>query len=338
MKLLFLHSLEMKVEDNRTRQAQASIGESKGRLVAGWQETKEDGRLSNETWFEGNAWEDMMIVFRENLLAKQHGGFKPVFDIGVLSEAGSFDSKSAQTQLLHYYSENNTNEELFEQLRQWRLKEANLEGKSPFLVATNRLLRMISAFIPQSEEELLQLPGLGASKAAMYGAELLKITQKFERATGFPLHWVQEQVNPAQFLAWQQQEKERKRQAERNKRDIKLKLLEAISRGDNLEEVREQLQLQRRDLMIWLEELDREGYDLELYIERGLQNVPQDQLNIAWAAFELQGDRYLKPILRTLYKQEELDGKDIDTIYEWLRLLRMKYRRSQQNKEAAAVI
>lgn len=336
MKLLFLHSLEKKVEEDRIRYAQASIGESQGRWVAGWQETKEDGRLSNETWFEGNVWEEMMVSFREQLLVKQSGGFKPIFDMGWLAETGSFDSKSAKIQLLHYYSETNTNDELYEELRQWRLKQANVEGRSPFLVATNRLLRMICTFLPQTEEELIQLPGLGTNKAALYGAELLQYTQKVERTTSFPLHWVQEQVDPVQFGAWQQQEKERKRQAEHNKRETKRKLLEAITSGESLEEVREQLQLQRRDLMIWIEELDREGYDLEQYIEKGLQNVPQEEQNIAWAAFELQGDRYLKPILQTLYKQEELEGKDMDQIYEWLRLLRMKYRRIQMNKEAVA--
>ncbi|ULL14200.1 aldolase [Paenibacillus sp. H1-7] len=338
MKVLFLHSLEKKVGEDRTRQAQASIGENKGQWVAGWQETKEDGRLSHETWFEGAAWDEMIVAFRENLLAKQLGGFLPIFDMGWLAEGGSFDTKTAKLQLLQYYSENNPNEAMYEELRQWRLKQASAEGKSPFLVATNRLLRMISTFLPQSEEELLQLPGFGSNKVALYGAELLRYTQSVERSTSFPLGWVQDQIDPVQFYAWQQQEKERKRQAEQNKREVKLKLLEAITGGDSLEQLREQLQLQRRDLMIWLEELDREGYDLESYIEKGLQQVPSEELSLAWTAFELKGDRYLKPILQTLYNQDELEGKDIDHVYEWLRLLRMKFRRHQMNKEAAAAV
>jgi hypothetical protein len=246
------------------------------------------------------------------------------------------DSRSAQIQLLHYYSELHENEELYEQLRQWRLKCASLESKSPFLVATNRLLRMICAFLPQTLEELQQLPGLGANKIAAYGSELLEFTQQHERGTAFPLTWVEAEIDPAKFNAWLQQEKDRRQKAEQNKKELKRKLLEAIARGDSLDVLREQTQLQRRDLLLRIEELDRDGYDLEPYIESALQAVPAEEQELAWAAFELQGDRYLKPVLQSIYKQDELDGKEVDRIYEWLRLLRIKFRRANAVRQAEA--
>ncbi|MCS7462745.1 HRDC domain-containing protein [Paenibacillus doosanensis] len=336
MNLLFLNSMEKQVGDDRTRGAQASIGESHGKWIAGWQETKEDGRLTHETWFEGTSWEELIAAFRERMLVKRHEGFKPVLDPALLLERVSLDSRSARIQLLQFYSEQHTSEELYEALRQWRLKQAGKEGKSPFLVATNRLLRMICAFLPHTEEELSQIPGFGANKAALYGAELLKFTRQYERTTSFPLDWVEDSVNLLQFQAWQQQEKQRKQQLEQTKRETKRRLLEAVTRGDSLEQLREELQLQPRDLMIWLEELDREGYDLEAYIELELKRVPEEELSLAWEAFELRGDKYLKPILQSLYKQEELDGKEVDRIYEWLRLLRMKFRKAQASQEQAS--
>ncbi|OXM86640.1 HRDC domain-containing protein [Paenibacillus rigui] len=338
MQMLFLNSLEKKVGEDRVRSAQVSIGEDQGRWFVAWQETKEDGTLHHEDWYEGTGWEEMMTVFREQMMSKQSGGFQPMLDVVMLPELASLDSRSAQVQLLHYYSEFHSNEALYEELRQWRLKQANKEGRAPYLVATNRLLRLICTFLPQTVDELRQLPGLGANKATLYGEELIGFTQMYTQSQPFPLHWVEAEINPVQFNAWLQHEKERKRQVEQSKQEQKRKLLEAITRGDGLEDLREQTQLQRRELMLLMEELDREGYDLEPYIVTLLQDVPTEEQEIAWAAFELQGDRYLKPILQTLYKdQEEMDYETRDRIYEWLRLLRMKFRRAQGISRAEAV-
>ncbi|WP_028551135.1 HRDC domain-containing protein [Paenibacillus sp. UNC451MF] len=336
MKLLFLNSMEKQVGEGRARSAQVSVGESKGRWFSGWQETKEDGKLVQETWYEGTSWDELQASIRRHLIMKQHDGFKPMLRAGLFAEAAPVSSKSEYAQLLHYYSEENSDEKLYEELRQWRLKQASKEGKSPFLVATNRLLRMICAYLPQTPEELNQLPGFGPNKAAMYGAELIQFTQNCTRTTSFPLDWVEAQVNLVEFHEWKQREKERRDQAEQNKRELKSKLLEAISRGDSLELIQDETKLQRRDLAMWIEELDREGYDLDSYIEAVLQGVPDEELQLAWDAFELQGDRFLKPVLQTLYKQDELDTKQIDTIYEWLRLLRIKFRRIQNSKTTAA--
>ncbi|MFD0677825.1 MULTISPECIES: HRDC domain-containing protein [unclassified Paenibacillus] len=334
--MMFLNSLEMKVGDDQVRSAQVSISENQGNWFVDWKEMDGNVLLLQESWYEGISLEEMLTVFRTHIFTKQCQGFTPIFDGRVQSDAVNLESRAAQAQLLHYYSEIHVNDELYEQLRQWRLKQSSLEGKSPFLVATNRLLRMICTFLPHSLEELRQLPGLGASKIAAYGNDLLEYTQKHERGTEFPLHWVEAEVDPAKFNAWLQHEKDRKLKAEQNKRDTKRKLLEAITRGDSLDALREQTQLQRRDLLLWIEELDREGYDLEPYIERMLLDVSAEEQELAWAAFELQGDRYLKPVLQALYKQEELEAKEVDRIYEWLRVLRMKFRRVNTVRQAEA--
>lgn len=338
MKLLFLNSMEKQVGEGRARNAQVSVGESKGRWFAGWQETKEDGKLVQETWYEGTSWDELQSLIRKQLIMKQQDGFRPMLSSGLFAEVVPLSSKSEYAHLLHYYSEEHSNEKLYEELRQWRLKQASKEGKSPFLIATNRLLRMICAYLPQTPEELIQLPGLGPNKAALYGSEFIQFTQNYTRTTSFPLDWVEAQVNLVEFDEWKQREKERRNQAEQNKRELKQKLLEAISRGDSLETIQDETKLQRRDLAIWIEELEREGYDLDSYIEAVLQGVPEEELHLAWDAFELHGDRYLKPVLQTLYKQDELDSKQIDTIYEWLRVLRIKFRRIQNGKTAAAAV
>jgi hypothetical protein len=336
LNMVFLNSLEKRVEEDRVLNAQVSIGESQGCWYVGWQETKEDGRMVQETWFEGASWEEMLTAFRQHIFAKQCDGFIPIVEAAILPEITLLDRRTAKLQLLAYYSELHPNEELYEELRQWRLKQSSKEGKIPFMVATNRLLRLVSVFLPHTLDELRQLPGFGANKSAAYGEELLGITLSHERLTSFPLYWVKETINPVEFNNWLEQEKESKRKSIENKQDIKRKLLEAISRGDGLEALREQTQLQRRELLILMEELDREGYDMEPYIEIILQNVPNEEQALAWEAFEQKGDRYLKPILQAVYQPEILEGKEVDRIYEWLRLLRMKFRRVQAEQAVEA--
>ncbi|UUZ80851.1 hypothetical protein LJK88_39685 [Paenibacillus sp. P26] len=130
--------------------------------------------------------------------------------------------------------------------------------------------------------------------------------------------------------------KERRRKAEAEKQETKRKLLEAIHRGEPFDESLEQTKLQRRNLMTWIEELERDGYELEPYIGHLLEQVPQPERERAWKAFEQQGDRYLKPILQTVFKEEELSAKDTDRIYEWLRSLRLQFRRMSDQKAQAA--
>ncbi|MFC6229737.1 HRDC domain-containing protein [Paenibacillus allorhizosphaerae] len=323
---MFLNSLEKETGEGRVRTAQVSIGENQGSLHVLWTETKEDGHRTQENWYDGSHWDELLAAFRERLFMKQCDGFKPVVDVSGSDLAGS-DGRSIYIQMLQYYSEANSDEKLYEALRGWRLKQAGREGKAPFIVATNRQLRMISAFVPQTVEELQQLPGFGRGKTAAYGADILALTVQCERNTSFPLTWVEGEINREDFHGWLLQEKERKRKAEVEKQEMKRTLLEAIHRGERLDALQEQIKVQRRDLLLWIEELDREGYDLEAYIEQVLEQVPQTEREHAWQAFEQQGDRYLKPILQTVYRDNEFSAKEVDRIYEWLRLLRLKFRR-----------
>lgn len=335
MNLMFLNSLEKAGKDGRMLTAQVTIGEDQGTWHVMWSELNENGRSIQETWYEGLHWEDMLSVFRERVFAKQCDGFKPLLDMRV-SEIADMDDRTAYVQLLHCYSEQHANESLYEALRQWRFKQAASEGKAAFIVATNRLLKMIAAFLPHTEDELRQLPGMGKAKAQKYGKDILAITMQEERATSFPLTWVQERVRPFEFNAWLLQEKERRRKAEADKLENKRVLLEAISRGEMLDELQGKIGVQRKELLAWIEELDRDGYDLTPYIEQVLEQVPVAERELAWQAFEQQGDRYLKPILQKVYAQDRLSAKEAERIYEWLRLLRLKFRRTERFNQGEA--
>jgi DNA helicase-2/ATP-dependent DNA helicase PcrA len=64
---------------------------------------------------------------------------------------------------------------VFDALRSWRLERARAEKVSPFIVAYDTVLAMIAERRPGTEAELLAIPGIGPSKVAKYGADILAI-------------------------------------------------------------------------------------------------------------------------------------------------------------------
>ncbi|MNR66515.1 hypothetical protein D3C85_1900370 [compost metagenome] len=65
-------------------------------------------------------------------------------------------------------------------------------------------------------------------------------------------------------------------------------------------------------------------------MEAELASIPEEEQIKAWNAYESEGDRYLKPVLKSLIGTEELKGKELDRAYEWLRLLRLRFRREKE--------
>jgi DNA topoisomerase-3 len=66
-------------------------------------------------------------------------------------------------------------EQLFEKLRAWRLAEAKRRHIPPFQVLTDRTLRDLATARPSSLEDLLQVSGIGPSKAQKYGDKVLQV-------------------------------------------------------------------------------------------------------------------------------------------------------------------
>jgi len=81
---------------------------------------------------------------------------------------------------------------LYEALREWRLEAARDNGVAAFVVFPNRTLEEIARRRPRSEAELLAVRGVGPSKLARYGGDVLAIvasagTDKTDRADDPPI-------------------------------------------------------------------------------------------------------------------------------------------------------
>ncbi|MFD0588402.1 HRDC domain-containing protein [Paenibacillus sp. GCM10027627] len=333
MQIVFLNTFEKAAEIGGIEGAQLSICEESGLWSVLWLEDRDGqkGKASPERWFEGTSWEEMMAAFRHGIARMMGKGYFPVVD-GMLERernaGGSFYS------MLQCYGEQHANEELFQALREWRRKVAAAEKKSAYLIATNRMLWMISAFVPWNEEELRQIPGWGAARHEAYGSDILTVTQGVERAAAFPLDWVPEKLDPSFYRAWLYKQKENKYKSLMESQQEKKKILSILHEEGGLDRIQAELSLSRRELLLRIEQLEQEGYDLDPLIERELSAVPDEERKQIWTALEAVGDRYLKPVLQQVYGEAALDEADrsVEQLYERLRLMRMSYRRSGQGK------
>jgi len=60
-------------------------------------------------------------------------------------------------------------------LRAWRLDEARRRGVAPFIILHDRTLLAIAAALPHTQEELLDVPGIGPGKQAEYGDAIISV-------------------------------------------------------------------------------------------------------------------------------------------------------------------
>lgn len=63
-------------------------------------------------------------------------------------------------------------------LKSWRLEKAHELNIPAFYILSNKVLDNIAAYLPHTQEELLEVPGIGPAKAEGYGAAILKIVQE----------------------------------------------------------------------------------------------------------------------------------------------------------------
>lgn len=328
MQVVFMNTFEKLTEQAQTVQAQLSICEQLGSWSVLWSGDGSSGE-GQTVWFEGSSWEEMLACFRHGVAVKMGEGYVPVID-GMLEERKPPAAASSMYAMLQCYGETNANAALFDALRDWRRAKAAAEKKSAYMVANNRMLMMISAYVPHQPEELAQIPGWGESKLAAYGEDVLKITAAFEQPYPFPLDWVAEALDPKLFTQWIYKQKENKYKSVLDRQSEKKRLLSAIAEGKSIMQMQAELEMPRRDLMEKIERLELEGYDLEPFIERELADMPSTEQEQIWEALTIIGDRYLKPVLQQVYGEELPAGQPVDMLYDRLRLIRLRFRRQDK--------
>lgn len=81
------------------------------------------------------------------------------------------------------------NDDLFEELRKLRREFAEKQGVPPFVIFSDKTLHEMSAVMPATASEMLDVKGVGESKMDKYGAEFLEVIADFKDATADSVSW-----------------------------------------------------------------------------------------------------------------------------------------------------
>ncbi|GGN92316.1 HRDC domain-containing protein [Saccharibacillus kuerlensis] len=337
MAIVFLNRMEIE-RGSEVGAAQVWIEEEDGLWRSGWNEEGGSAEEKRELWYEGEVWNEMLAVYRHKLASKLAEGYRPVIR-DTFQEYLESAQRGRFTQKLICYSEQHTNEELYKRMAVWRRERSTEEHRAPYLIATNRALRLISTFLPQTLDELRELPGIGENTVQRYGQGLLEHTKNIERTHTFPLDWVERRLGEEEFEEWNYKNKERKFKREAERVRATRLLLEA-SRIQNdsvsLTQISQDSGLERRELIEMMESLEKNGYNLESVIEHELRLMPEEQSLAVMQAYEELGDSFLKPVLKKVYGEEPPSEPGLDILYEQLRMLRIRYRREAERQELEA--
>ncbi|QWU18304.1 HRDC domain-containing protein [Paenibacillus sophorae] len=335
MQIVFMNQLSKNSGESAGDFAQLWIGEEEGVWHLGWRDFGQNPESADSIWYEGSSWNEMLGVYRHELAVKMGEGYRPLID-GVFHEETAVTGRNQEQMKLQYYSEQHGNEAVYEELCAWRRKRASSERKAPYLLASNRLLRLLSAYLPQSLEELLQIPGVGEAKAEQYGPEILSVTSAAERSHSFPLRWVGKEIEEESFTSWLYKQREIKYKKQLDRLRLRRQLLEGIADGCGLEELKERSQYSRREILEVVEELEKDGYIVDPLIQRELMDMPPGEQEAVWNAYRELGDLFLKPVLHKVYGEDAAPEGGLEMYYERLRLIRIRFRR--ESTGAGAVV
>ena len=334
MYLIFVNSLEKKM-NNGKQQAKVSIHEEQGKWSVLWTMPNPDGSQSVDCWYEGSSWSDLLGSFKYGIAQRLTEGFVPmVQDFSFHSEKTELQQRAL---MLEYYSDTHMNELLYKTLKEWRLNRSKSEKKAPYLIATNRMLKIVSTFIPQTREELMQIPGFGKQRSMQLGQDICALTVNLERTTSFPLDWVSGQIDSEAFHTWTLKQREERAKRERDTDQRRKEILTAMAAEKTFREICEAIGMNLRDGAQMIEDLDRDGYELKGWIDLQWDIIPDESLNkqMMLEGFEELSDRFLKPVLLRQFTEKELTSKNQDELYAWLRIIRLYYRQSLNDAKAA---
>ena len=224
--------------------------------------------------------------------------------------------------------------ELFDKLRSLRKKLADEMGAPAFVVFADVPLRSMAASLPQDIESLLEIRGVGESKARQFGEQFLTVIRDHAGTTGSP----DDVPLPSNYPGADKGSSAASRNGNssensspallspegvsdrgtRNGNPSHVVTRDLVREGMNLAEVAGQRGISQQTVLTHLERLVSEGESFNL---AHLMPSQPDYDRIA-AAFQSSGTGYLSPVMESL-------GREYT--YEQLRLVRLHFRQSHQD-------
>jgi DNA-directed RNA polymerase specialized sigma24 family protein len=258
----------------------------------------------------------------------ENEGWKPLLPFKL-----NIKNAGAQLTAVDYYSDHHFNGDCYEELRRWRWDKAREQGISAFILATNRALKQLSTFVPQTEDQLEQIPALGAKQRKSHGEDILVITRKYESLYPYPLDWVAGEVDVTELEGWKIEQQERKTAEAKAREELEQKekadLLNMVGEGRRLTEICQVFGRAPSTILKRVDRLSAEGYELHYWLQKEVDDIERAGEILALA--QQHGTNLAKPIFEALHEDLPLGAaekrqsyNEIRTILSYLKTLNHK--------------
>jgi len=141
-------------------------------------------------------------------------------------------------------------EALFQRLRALRSQIARAENVPPYIVFGDAALKEMAAMMPQTEEDMLNISGVGKRKMETYAPQFLQVIREFTGHTGEDDNDDWEATQHRERMNLQLQMEERKRELLERRREVFLNEQEKPKKREKGDTYKLTLELYQKDLSI----------------------------------------------------------------------------------------
>lgn len=194
--------------------------------------------------------------------------------------------------------------ELFEALRRKRKELADSANVPPYVIFSDKTLVEMATSLPRDAESMLTVHGVGKAKLVKYGPLFIEVISDYCRNHPVDIKFTAPVEKPMQEKPGTGQKKRRH------------SVGEAFNAGQSVEELAQELNIQRSTVLDHLYRYHQEGYPLRPGEELlQLVTIPPDGLERAVDAFKRHGYRFLRPVFDELNGEISYDDLKIIGLY-----------------------
>ena len=129
----------------------------------------------------------LMRAYNDGVIKDEVQIFEEVYDIEDVKHSSSMLADTEQKndkEPSNLIDDQKKRKQLKQELTQYRIDQASAIEKPAYNIFTNAALEGICASLPQNEEALLEVKGIGPKKLEMYGDDIFDIVKKYVDADG----------------------------------------------------------------------------------------------------------------------------------------------------------
>ena len=195
-----------------------------------------------------------------------------------------------------------TDKDLFEKLKQYRIKKAKEENLLSYMILNLTTLKEISGRYPLNEEQLKDISGVGPVKIEKYGQDIIKLVKEYTQ---------EKNITPK----WQEKNKLKLIIDGDNRKNSEI-VLDLLNQNKNIDDICEELEISTYSALTYIYDYIKEGniikFDLDL--KDFYDENEEMMINEAIEKFGTQKINVLKKVLPDFIKYHTIRAVLLDKI------------------------